>query len=188
MNKQTERMEPARPIGTIVTDTMSGSLQGAWQAVQTPLEDVGLKRQPIPPLLQSIARNPYAPPANPSCAALQKEISELDKLLGPDVCTLVNPTGVVGQPISSCSLDDPSGEENRKGEYVEKGAGYARDQAVGMVRSQVNIIPFRSVVRSISGATRHAKEVERAYNAGKLRRAFLKGLLVTNTQCFLPSR
>lgn len=52
----------------------------------------------------------------------------------------------------------------------------ARDQAVGMVRSKVDIIPFRGVVRRVSGADRHAKAVERAYQAGRLRRAFLKGL------------
>ena len=97
------------------------------------------------------------------CEGIRKEIAELDVLLGPDVCTIENPTGTT--VIVS-----------RKGEYVEQGVSMAHDQALGLVRGKVDIIPFRGMVRKVTGAEKHAKEVERAYQAGRLRRAFLKGL------------
>ncbi len=161
ISEQKERATPARPISVIVTDTVRGTAEGAWVAVQTPFEDMNLRQQPIPEKLQKISDNPYAHSRQMLCEDIRQEIYELDSLLGPDVCTPGNPTDTV---IS------------RKGEYVEQGAGFVRDQAVGMVSSKVNIIPFRGVVRKITGAERHAKEVERAYQAGKLRRAFLKGI------------
>jgi hypothetical protein len=170
---QSERFVPARPVIDIFTDTIVGTVEGAWIAVQTPFEDVGFKKQPIPEKLQQIADDPYAMPAQMLCDGIRKEIAELDMLLGPDVCTTTYPTGF---------------GNSRKGEYVEKGAGMAREQAIGMVSSKANIIPFRGVVRRVSGADKHAREVERAYQAGKLRRAFLKGLASgLGPTCLTPS-
>lgn len=126
-----------------------------------PFEDINLKRQKIPEKLSAIADNPYVLPPQMLCEGLRMEIIELDGLLGPDVCTPENPTGI---------------QNSRKGEYVEQGAGFTKDQAVGIVRSKADIIPFRGVVRKLSGAEKHARAVERAYQAGKLRRAFLKGV------------
>ncbi len=161
---KSEKFIPARPVGNIISDTVVGTVEGAWAAVLTPFEDIGVKKQSIPEKLQQIIDNPYSLPPRPTCESVKTEIVELDNLLGPDVCTPSNQTGM---PNSA------------KGEYVEQGAGFARDQAVGMVSGKVNIIPFRGVVRRISGAEKHVKLVERAYQAGKLRRAFLKGLLAS---------
>jgi hypothetical protein len=158
---RSEKFVPSRSVSSIVSDTMVGTFQGAWIAVQTPLEDIGLKRQTIPEELQKIKDNPYAPPPLLTCEILHNEIARLDILLGPEVCTIDNPTGR---------------EVSHKGEYVEKGAGVVRNRAVDMVQSKMNFIPFRGVVRNISGANKHAEEVEQAYQAGRLRRAFLKGL------------
>ena len=158
---QQERFVPARPVSSIISDTVKGTAQGAWAAVQVPFEDLNLKRQKIPEKLQEIVDNPYAVPPQMLCAGIRKEIAELDELLGPDVCTSQNPTGMI---------------VSHKGEYIEQGAGLVREQAVGIVSGKTSIIPFRGVVRKITGAERHAREVERAYQAGKLRRAFLKGL------------
>jgi len=42
-------------------------------------------------------------------------------------------------------------------------------------------------VRKISGAEAHARAVDRAYQAGRLRRAFLKGLAATlGPDCLKP--
>lgn len=164
MGEQQERFVPARPMADIVSDTVSGTVQGAWNTVQTPFEDLNIKRQPIPEALQQIADNPYALPQQLPCEAISKEITSLDMLLGPDVCTPGDPTGATA---------------SRKGEYVEQGAGLARSQVVGIVSNKVNIIPFRGVVRQVTGAERHAREVERAYQAGRLRRAFLKGISIS---------
>lgn len=161
---KSEKFVPARPVSNIITDTVVGTFQGAWEAVQSPFEDIGMKKQTIPEKLQQIVDNPYAMPEELSCEGIESEITELDTLLGPDVCTPENQTGAAS---------------SSKGEYVEKGAGLAKNRAVDMVSSRVNIIPFRGVVRQISGAERHLKLVERSYQAGKLRRAFLKGLMVS---------
>ena len=161
---KSEKFVPARPVSNIIADTFVGTVKGAWQAVQSPFEDIGIKKQTIPEKLQRIVDNPYSMPEEKSCQGVQEEIVELDLLLGPDVCTPENQTGMA---------------DSVKGQYVEQGAGFARDQAVGMVSSKVNIIPFRGVVRRISGAEKHVKLVERSYQAGKLRRAFLKGLLIS---------
>jgi hypothetical protein len=176
---QRERLVPARPVTSIISDTVVGTAEGAWATVQSPLEDVGLKRQPIPEKLQQIVDNPYAMPPQMLCEGIRKEIAELDAVLGADVCTIANPTG---QNVP------PSGKVvSRKGKYVEKGASAARDQAVGIVSSKTNILPFRGAIRYVSGADRHAKEVARAYEAGKLRRAFLKGLAVSlGPECLNP--
>lgn len=157
---QRERFVPSRPMTGIVYDTAVGTAEGAWQAVQIPIEDLNLKRQAIPPKLQEVVKNPYAMQPHMLCAGIRAEITELDALLGPDVCTPQNPTGMI---------------VSRKGEYVEKGANAAREQAIGIVRRRADVIPFRGVVRYVSGADSHAKAVERAYEAGRLRRAFLKG-------------
>lgn len=159
---QSEKFIPSRSIGDIISDTMIDTVNGAWSVAQTPFEDLGLKEQPIPEKLQQIADNPYKLPLSLNCESLRNEIIELDALLGPDICTLENQAGVA---------------KSSKGEYIEQGARLARDQAVGMVSSKVNIIPFRSIVRRISGAEKHAKLIERSYQAGKLRRAFLKGIV-----------
>jgi hypothetical protein len=161
---KSEKFVPARPVSNIIADTVVGTVEGAWVAVQAPFEDIGLKKQTIPEKLQQIVDNPYSMPEEKSCEGVENEIAELDLLLGPDVCTPENQTGMA---------------DSGRGEYVEKGAGFAKDQAVGMVSSKVNIIPFRGVVRRISGAEKHVKLVERSYQAGKLRRAFLKGLLMS---------
>lgn len=161
VGKQPERFVPARPITRIVGDTLVGTAEGAWQAVQAPFEDLNIKRQPIPEKLKQVVINPYAVPPQFTCDGIRIEIMELDILLGPDSCTPANPTGVV---------------VSRKGEYIDQGVGFASDYAVGMVRGKVDIIPLRGVVRKVTGAEKHAKEVARAYEAGKARRSFLKGL------------
>lgn len=157
---QTERLTPSRPISRIAADTVTGTAEGAWHTVQMPFEDLGFKEQPIPEKLQVIQKNPYNLPKETTCEEIRKELDELDRLLGPDVCTPENPTGLM---------------PTRKGEYVEDGASAIRNQAVGIVDDYVGL-PFRGIIRRLSGAERHAKEVVKAYQAGNLRRAFLKGI------------
>lgn len=140
-----------------VSDTMIGTAHSVWATVETPFEDVGIIEDPIPDKLQKTVSNPYAMPNPLRCNLLRQEIAELDALLGPDVCTTSNPTGA---PTT---------------DYWQQGAGMARDQAVGFVDDKIGL-PFRGLVRHVSGADRHAKDVERAYQNGRLRRAFLKGV------------
>lgn len=182
---QRERFVPNRPVTSIITDTVTGTVEGAWEAVQMPFEDLNLKRQEIPEKLQWVSDHPYTLPPQMLCKDIRKEIAELDILLGPDVCTQDNPTGEasISAPQTAnpfiCTPDAPFGMVSRKGEYIEQGAGMAKNRVVGIVSDKVNIIPFRGIVRKITGAEKHAKEVEKAYQAGKLRRAFLKGLIIS---------
>lgn len=157
----TDRFVPARPVGSIVTDTVSGAAEGTFKAAKQPLEDVGLTREEIPSLLLEVAQAPYRKPSPLTCELIQQEIAALDVILGPDVCTADNPIGA---------------RPSRKGEYVEEGASFARKQAVDMASGYLDVLPFRGVVRRVSGADKHAKAVSRAYEIGKARRAFLKGL------------
>lgn len=184
---QQERFVLARPVTSVVADTVTDTVDDAWQTVQIPFEDLNLKNKDIPPALVKISDNPYALPTNLQCDALAKEVQELDVLLGPDMCTPANPSGL--PPVATketprifgCPADaGERGAASRKGEYVEQGAGFAKDRAVGIVSSKVNVIPFRGVVRKISGAEKQAKAFDRAYQAGRLRRAFLKGLTVSS--------
>ncbi len=153
---------PARPLGDVISDAIVDTASGAWAVAQTPFEDIGIKKQPIPEILQQIEKNPYQLPSKISCDDIKKEITELDALLGDDICTPENQLGIIGYS---------------KGQYIDQGTGMAREKVADMVSSKVNIIPFRSVVRRISGADKHVKKVERSYQAGRLRRAFLKGIL-----------
>ena len=179
--QQPERFVPARPVTRIMADTVKDAAKGAWEVAQTPLQDLNLKRQPIPAKLQDVVKNPYALPHPFSCSAIRDEIAQLDELLGEDICTPANPSGPPQAPEPAanaiCNDDNPTGGEiSHKGEYIEKGAGFARDEAVGIVRGKADIIPFRSIVRRVTGAEKHSKALVQSYEAGKMRRAFLKGV------------
>lgn len=153
--------DPSSGAVDYVSGTLTDTASGVWGTVKAPFEDVGVIEEPIPEKLQQIVQNPYAMPHPLRCELLRKEIAELDALLGPDVCTAADPTG-------SASTG-----------YWQQGKGMAhdkiRDMATGFVGGKV-AMPFRSLVRRASGADKHAKAVERAYQNGKLRRAFLKGI------------
>ena len=151
-----------------ISDTATDTADSVWKTVQAPFEDVGLKQDEIPEQLQRTEINPYAMPNPLRCDLLQKEIAELDILLGPDVCTIA----------------DPKGTGTYSSDYLDQGSGLLHDQAGERAKSLVGsqlTLPFRSVVRRVSGADKHAKEVAKAYQYGKLRRAFLKGVGMTLT-------
>lgn len=163
-----EGAAPSKSVSSVVGDTVRGSFWGAVGAAQTPLEDIGLKRQPIPEKLQDISKNPYVRPIPLNCPKISSELLVLNQLLGPDMGIAAGDTpSLLGIPMPSWQ---------KKGEYVQKGAELAQEQAADTMRGQVDIIPYRGWVRKISGAERHAKQVEQAYEAGRLRRAYLKGL------------
>lgn len=160
--------EPRKPMSTVMGDTLKGSFWGALEAVQTPLEDVGLKKQEIPAKLQLVLQNPYARPDPLNCPKISSELLVLNQLLGPDMgIAQVDTPSMLGIPMPSWQ---------KRGEYIQKGSEAAQQQAADMARGQVDIIPYRSWVRKLTGAERHARKVEQAYEAGRLRRAYLKGL------------
>lgn len=158
-------MMSQRPLPVIVTDTVEGVRRGAFHAVQMPFEDLNLTRDKIPPLLQKMAGRPYALPDDMSCGAMHREIALLDDVLGADVDVWRDPA--------------------KRDSYADKGISAAQGHAVGMIENQVSIIPYRGVVRQVTGAEKHARKVATAYEVGRLRRAFFKGLGVAKG-CRVP--
>ena len=124
------------------------------QAAVTPLSDLNLVRQDMPPVLIAAQIAPYGMGADSSCAALAAEVKALDAALGAD-------------------LDAPSGPEAGLG---EQGAQALGDAAIGAVRSTAEgVLPFRGWLRKLTGAERRDREQAAAVAAGTIRRAFLKG-------------
>lgn len=153
--EQETPVRPSRPFSTVVEEGASGAAQDVANTVKSPLDDLGILEASIPPRLQQLSVNPYQTPAEPLCTTIAAELAELEGLLGPDI-------------------DNPAA--NSISSYTEQGMGMARSQASSMLRSRIDVIPFQGIVRRFSGADKHARAVARAYEAGKLRRAFLKGL------------
>jgi hypothetical protein len=129
------------------------------EVAATPLNDFNLNQTPIPEPLVKAREQPYREPDDPGCAGLTEEIEQLDELLGPD-------------------MDAP--REKRSQDLIDRGSEMASDAAMNAFKGMTEgVVPFRSWVRKLSGAERHSSKVSSALAAGKVRRAFLKGVRVT---------
>ncbi len=127
------------------------TLDKAGQIAIQPVRDIGLDKEEIAKLLQDALENPYAPPTSRTCKGLNKDMDELNAILGPDF--------TVGKDAN----------ENRVGKVAE---------AVG--KAVVNsLIPFRGLVREISGAAPAERRLRAAVAAGMARRGYLRGMAVT---------
>lgn len=150
----------------------SGNVHDAVEAATGPLQDLNIKKRDIPKPLIVALSNPYAHPEPNKCEVVRSELATLDELLGPDL----KPMSIELASADPGFLGIGGGEANADGTNFTDGVGdMAHEAVMGAIRSQTNIIPFRSIVRKITGADRYQKKVERAYEAGKLRRAYLKG-------------
>lgn len=120
----------------------------------SPLNDLNLRREPIPELLAKID-NPYDLPHNLDCIQIGRMVGALNGVLGPD-------------------WDTPEPDERLR---TEKLADAAADATLDALASEASgLIPFRGIVRKVSGAEKHQKKYNRAYKIGAQRRAYLKGL------------
>jgi len=129
--------------------------EGVPGAVEAPFEDVNVIRSQIPPVLLRAEEAPYARPQPAGCANIANAVADLDDALGDD-------------------FDMQSPEDSSTGEKRGRQAG---EVMVAALRdTTTDFIPFRSWVRRLSGAQRHANEVRLAVYAGRVRRAYLKGL------------
>lgn len=113
---------------------------------RSPLSDFNLGADNIPEVLLSAVADTYAVPAPLDCAGLAAEIVELDSILGPDLDTL------------------------KAAARTEDFMGTA---LVGALRS---LIPYRGVIRFLSGARQRERRILEAIGAGVVRRGYLKGL------------
>jgi len=130
------------------------SQDGFSEAALSPLEDVNLKRAPIPEEFKQI-RNPYGVDPDISCDMIVKEVTTLDVLLGRD-------------------WDVPPPDEKGLNDRAADGASTAFLDAVASGAS--GFIPYRGLVRTVTGANSHATKVRKAYERGSHRRTFLKGM------------
>lgn len=129
----------------------------ATEVAKTPLRDLNIDGKDVPEVLQAAARDPYATGGLGKCNALVSAIAELDMVLGADY---------------DIAEDDGSDRisEGRIGQSV-----------VG------SVIPFRGILREVTGAADNDRKLRAAYTAGMVRRAFLKGLGL-GRGCAYPAR
>lgn len=120
----------------------------AKNIVTAPFRDTNVVQEKIPPLLLQSSANPYSLAGIRNCGQFKSAIQDLDRLLGPDVDQLKPKDG---QSVGETAL------------------GVTEDLATGF-------IPFRGVIRRISGAAAQEKKARAAVYAGGLRRAYLKGM------------
>jgi hypothetical protein len=118
-------------------------------AVGEPFRDAGWTRENPPEVLIRAAAAPYALPIDTECSAMLNEIAALDLVLGPD-------------------LDDPLA----RAEESDLDASGLLSGAIGGVLG----LPYRSILRRLSGASGRERVLRDAIFAGMVRRAFLKGL------------
>lgn len=114
-----------------------------------PLRDLNVVPATIPKTLQSIQADPYDTRHLDNCAVIARAVTALDAVLPPDVDDAVY-TG------------DPRGV----GEALMDVGG---DMVAGLM-------PFRGVVRAVSGASIAEARRRHAVNRGEARRSFLKGI------------
>jgi hypothetical protein len=143
----------ANKDGTIQT-TAQANRSGIAGAATAPLRDINVLRTKIPVALLEALAEPYARPPKDGCTAIVTEVATLDEALGPD-------------------MDTQSPEKPRGQRIKEK----AESGAYGLMAGAAeDVIPFRGWVRKLTGAERHDKLVGNAIGAGRVRRAYLKGL------------
>ena len=114
----------------------------------------------VPEKLLAIQGAPYSLAGLGKCAAIVKEVNELNEVLGPDV-----------------------------NEQVDKDRAKKREETAGRVAGTVagGIIPFRGLIGEVTGANAERRRYALAVYAGTVRRGFLKGVGLERG-CKAPAR
>ncbi len=127
----------------------------ASDAAVQPFRDFGMMRRKIPAALARIG-DPYAPPTGQTCEWIQYEIHQLDAALQGDV-------------EATAGHDDSS--------MASKGGNMAREGATEAVRGVGSmLVPQRSLVRMLTGASKADRLYAEAEQRGMVRRGYLRGL------------
>jgi hypothetical protein len=122
--------------------------QSAGRIASQPVTDVGAKKTVVPPVLQRAIAAPYGSAGTASCAQIRSGLGQLNAVLGPDFAA------------------GASYNEDRASKIAEAGG-----------KTIVNsIIPFRGLVREISGAAPAQRRLNAAIDAGYARRGYLRGM------------
>jgi hypothetical protein len=130
-------------------DPDDSMIEHAEDAARTPARDLNLDKRDIPRKLIEIQEDPYSLVGLSRCRALIAEVTELNAVLGPDV-----------------------------NEVIEKSKTEKREETASRVGGGLlgGLIPFRGVVREVTGAAAAQRRLDRAIYAGVVRRGFLKGV------------
>lgn len=164
-SSSSQSVAPVPEAGSMHSSTDQNNNWG--DAFTAPLEDLNLKRQAIPAILENSISRPYDLTGLDTCEAIAGQVAQLDALLGAD-------------------FDEPPPPKGAES-LTDRSQRMANNYAVGAVRSASrSIIPFRGIVRKMTGAERHQKELDTAIQAGKVRRAYLKGVGM-NKNCAPPA-
>lgn len=129
----------------------------AAEVARTPLRDLNIQARDIPEVLISAARDPYAMAGMDTCDAFVTDIAALDSVLGADY-----------------DIADADGN-------IRFSEGRIGQSLVG------SFLPFRGIVREVTGAAGNDRAMRAAYTAGMVRRAFLKGVGL-GRGCAYPAR
>lgn len=130
----------------------------AGRIVTQPARDVGVVKTEIPEALVDVVEKPYDTSKVRTCKLISDELAELNAVLGPDF-------GV-----------------GRK-ENEDKVAMVAEAGGRAIINS---LIPFRGLVREVSGSAAAERRRDAAVAAGFARRGFLRGIHV-NKGCKTPT-
>jgi hypothetical protein len=132
----------------------------ATDTVTQPLADINIKKKGVPVELTEIRNHPYALNGIRTCNQIIAEVVKLDAVLGDDFDQIeVNPV-------------------------VRKRRETAAGVAGGII---AGLIPFRALIREVSGARSSDEDYREAVYAGVVRRSFLKGLGQAR-RCKAPGR
>ena len=137
------------------TTTRDGISRGVEGAVRAPARDLNIERKEIPPKIKAL-QGAYLEGIDFTCQQIADEILALTVEIGLDEDDLRH------QPGAS------------RGTRAGKAASEAALDAVEGFSS--GIIPFRGVVRRVSGAHAYEKRYRAATLTGLKRRAYLKGI------------
>jgi hypothetical protein len=122
----------------------------AREVVKQPLKDLNVVQDEIPDALLRAKAAPYARPQEASCHGVRVEIYELDFALGQDLDA------------------DKAADDSMSKKIANETYNLARGAVSGL-------IPYRGILRRVSGAEKHARAINEALLAGAVRRSYLKG-------------
>jgi len=129
-------------------DRTEETLDKAGKIAVQPARDVGIAKSSIPLVLQEAVQDPYKPLHRQNCAWVDYELARLNQALGPDF--------------------GPSQQGNE-----DKATQIALAGGEMVINS---LIPFRGLVREISGAGPADRRRNAAVNAGLARRGYVRGV------------
>ncbi|MFN2259970.1 MAG: hypothetical protein ABR601_09070 [Parasphingopyxis sp.] len=134
-------------------DTIERVGQAAGEIALTPLSDLNLRGETVPEVLARI-ESPYQRIEDRSCSGIAREIAGLDEALGADI-------------------DVARAGEEQDGDLLARLESGASSLVGGL------ILPFRGIVREISGAENRERRLIEYHSRGIARRAYLKGVGAT---------